>query len=186
MIHLFQDFNHSRRNRGKKPGLSKLIIREAGMDDAEMLTELRLSREKGDFKQTLEKFEAEIKNLERNERLLIVAEVAGKVIAFARANYFRLPDNASYNMCPEGWYLTGVLVDSSYRSLGIGSALTSYRLAWIAERADKAYYFSNARNRVSIRLHSKFGFKEVSRDFVYPDVEFRGGKGILFEARLTV
>lgn len=62
---------------------------------------------------------------------------------------------------------------------GIGLALTRYRLKWIAERADHAYYFANTRNHASIDLHTRLGFTELTRDFVFPGVSFTGGQGVL-------
>jgi len=46
------------------------------------------------------------------------------------------------------------------------------------------YYFVNVRNRASIALHEAFGFREVTRDFHFPNVTFQGGVGALFERRL--
>ena len=81
---------------------------------------------------------------------------------------------------------------SSASSFGIAGAatesaleLTRQRLAWISERADEAYYFSNARNRVSVDLHRQLGFVEVTRDFAFPDASFEEGEGILFRVDLT-
>ncbi len=47
------------------------------------------------------------------------------------------------------------------------------------------FYFSNARNRVSIALHRRFGFTEVARGAEFAGVSFAGGEGILFQVDLA-
>jgi len=118
-------------------------------------------------------------------RALWVATVADRVVAHARAFRFEPSVNAPADVAPAGWYLAGVIVDPSWRRRGIGDALTSARLEWIARRADRALYFANARNRVTIELHAKLGFVELTRSFSYPGVTFDGGVGVLFERRWT-
>jgi hypothetical protein len=67
----------------------------------------------------------------------------------------------------------------------VGAALTDARLEWISGRATEAWYFSNACNAASIRLHARFAFREVTREFTLPGVTFEGGEGILFRAGLA-
>jgi ribosomal protein S18 acetylase RimI-like enzyme len=81
---------------------------------------------------------------------------------------------------PEGWYLGGVVVDPLQRRRGIGARLTRERLAWIAARAGQAYYFVNERNRASIDLHARLGFRELARDIRVTGLTFTGGVGLLF------
>ena len=162
-----------------------LIIREARKQDIEQLAELNHKRYGGKLPEIIEGFEREIAGLyETDEHLLIVAEYENKLVGFARAKSFEPPPTAPPNICPEGWYLTGIIVASEYRRKGIASALTKERLNWIAKRSERAYYFANAQNKVSIDMHKQFVFTEISRNFVYPDVSFEGGEGILFKADL--
>ncbi len=86
---------------------------------------------------------------------------------------------------PSGWYLLGVIVRDRWRRHGLGRELTKKRVEWIGERADEAWYFSNARNQTSIDLHAQVGFVEVTRDFSFPDASFEGGEGILFRVDLA-
>ncbi len=79
-----------------------------------------------------------------------------------------------------------MIVDPAHRRRGIAAELTRRRLKWIAERAGEAFYFANARNQVSIDLHARFGFVELTRDFAYPGATFAGGAGILFRADLVM
>jgi len=116
---------------------------------------------------------------EHPERLLLVAEVEGELVGYGRA---RLLD--AIGGAPTGYYLTGLFVRAGSRRAGVGAALTEARLRWIAERADEAWFFANARNDASIALHRRFGFEEVTRDFDVPGVTFDGGQGILFRSPL--
>ena len=113
-------------------------------------------------------------------RLLLTAEWDGGVAGLAKCRHYARPPGAPENSGPEGWYLAGLIVDARFRRRGIGRALTGTRLAWIAERSERAYYFANARNAASIALHAAFGFRELTRDFVLPGARFEGGVGILF------
>jgi ribosomal protein S18 acetylase RimI-like enzyme len=87
-------------------------------------------------------------------------------------------------VAPTGWYLTGLVVDPSWRRRGVGVALTAHRLDWLRGRAEVVYYFANARNRATIDLHRRLGFEEVTRDFAIPGVAFAGGVGVLYWAQL--
>lgn len=44
---------------------------------------------------------------------------------------------------------------------------------------------ANAQNLVTIDLHARLGFKEITREFTFPGVEFQGGREVLFAADLT-
>jgi GNAT superfamily N-acetyltransferase len=102
------------------------------------------------------------------------------VVGYGRASLLEGLDRA-----PEGYYLAGVFVRPDARRASIGGALTEARLRWIAERANEAWSFANARNVASLALHRRFGFEEVTRDFAVPGVTFGGGEGILFRLRLA-
>jgi ribosomal protein S18 acetylase RimI-like enzyme len=118
------------------------------------------------------------------ERLLLVAESGGRVAGYGRAMRFRPAAGAPADSAPAGYYLVGLVVDADLRRRGVGSELTRLRLAWIQERVGEAWYFANAGNAVSIALHARFGFSEVTRAFSFPDVTF-DGEGILFRARFA-
>lgn len=117
------------------------------------------------------------------ERLLHVAEDAGRIVGYARASRWTPPADAPPNAAPSGWYLLGLVVTPEYRRRGIGRALTVARLNAIAARASEVWYFVNARNRSSLDLHATLGFAEVTRDFWFPGLTFDGGEGILARAR---
>jgi ribosomal protein S18 acetylase RimI-like enzyme len=123
-------------------------------------------------------------DVESPERLLVVAEWEGTIVGYGRARLFEPAPDAPADTAPRGYYLTGVFVVSDRRGGGIGTALTRGRLDWIRERAADAWYFANARNAVSIELHRRLGFEEVTRRFSFPGLTFEGGEGILFRLRL--
>jgi hypothetical protein len=49
----------------------------------------------------------------------------------------------------------------------------------VAQRASEAWYFTDVRNRVSIRLHERAGFETVTDDFWFPTVTDGGGSHLL-------
>ncbi|MET7299101.1 N-acetyltransferase [Embleya sp. NPDC005575] len=99
---------------------------------------------------------------------------ADPVVGYARAVHLDPSPTA-----PVGYYLAGIVVAPTARRAGLGLRLARARLAWIAERADFAWYFTNARNTASLRLHESLGFHEESHDFAVPGVTFTGGRGVL-------
>jgi ribosomal protein S18 acetylase RimI-like enzyme len=118
------------------------------------------------------------------ERHLVVAEAGTAIIGYGRARLFEPTSDASADTAPRGYYLAGVFVDPGHRRRGVGQALTEQRLDWIGKRAADAWFFANAQNATSIRLHQKLGFREVTRHFAFPGLTFDNGEGILFRVRL--
>ncbi len=167
-----------------------LRIRAAEDSDAQALAEIAAARSGGTADSLLPGFALEIGRLgEGSESMLWVAEATGAAgrerAGFGRVGYFRPPPDSPARTAPEGWYLGGVIVAARWRRRGIGLTLTRHRLAWIAERSDRAFYFANARNQASIDLHARLGFREVTRDFAHPNAVFEGGVGILFRVDLA-
>jgi ribosomal protein S18 acetylase RimI-like enzyme len=120
------------------------------------------------------------KDREHPQRLLLVADLSGEVVGYGRARLFHPPPDAPADTAPAGYYLAGVFVHPDWRRLGIGAALIEARLRWIAERADEAWFFANARNIASIESHRRLGFEEITRHFSFLSLTFAGGEGILF------
>jgi ribosomal protein S18 acetylase RimI-like enzyme len=125
-----------------------------------------------------------LREVQDPEHQLAVADIGEAIVAYGRAGLFEREPEAPAGTAPRGYYLTGVFVRPDQRRGGIGAALTQARLDWIAERADDAWFFANARNVASIDLHRRFGFEEVTRRFSFPGLMFEGGEGILFRLRL--
>lgn len=153
-----------------------LAVRPAERLDCASVAAIEASRDGSDIEGARDRCEAQLAD---PDPLLLVATVRGRVVGFARAGCLRRPVGATADAVPDGWYLLGVVVIDAWRRRGIGRALTRARLAWIADRADVAFYFANARNRASIDLHAELGFVELSRRFSAPGIAFEGGRGIL-------
>jgi len=124
------------------------------------------------------------RDIEDPERSLVVAVSRAEIVGYARAHLFEPEPDAPSNTAPRGYYLFGLFVRPDRRRTGLGAALTDARLRWISERADEAWFFTNARNTASIELHHRFGFEEITHHFSFPGLTFEGGEGILFRARL--
>ena len=154
------------------------VLRPARRDDVEDLLRFDITvvtRTRDDWIDAIDK-------TERGERLLLVAEVAGRVGAFAQTHHL---DEHALDRSPAGFYLTGVTVLQEFRRAGLACDLTVARLTWIAERAEEAWYFAAAENAASIRLHDEQGFVEVLRAPRIHGVNFAGGEGVLYRADLT-
>jgi len=159
-----------------------LAIRTAGPDDCPVIAALEHIR--GDV--TLDEGERRCaRQVDDPAVLLLVAEVGGRTVGFARAARFDPPEDPPRDIAPAGWYLFGVVVEDRWRRHGIGRALTMARLDWIRERATEAWYFTNARNEVSLDLHADLGFEEITRSFTVPGTTFEGGVGVLCRATLA-
>jgi ribosomal protein S18 acetylase RimI-like enzyme len=89
------------------------------------------------------------------------------VAGYGRVARFQ-PDPATPDAAPPGWYLLGLVVGPAWRRRGIGEALTTARMAWVAERADRVYYFTAHENRVSQELHQRLGFVPLPGTWVPP------------------
>ena len=100
-------------------------------------------------------------------RALFVAEAEGSVVGYGRVVYAAPPD-AEPAAAPKGWYLLGLVVDEAWRRRGIGETLTTARMGWVAQRADRVYYFTSRHNVASQALHRRLGFVEYPGDWVPP------------------
>lgn len=116
------------------------------------------------------------------DNCLVVAELAGTVVGFGWASYLR-PSEGGGHGAPDGWYLSGVVVDESVRRRGLGLRLTQQRIDCILSHSDEVYYVVAASNRASRDLHATLGFEEVTRDIALPGVVFGAGDGILCRLR---
>ena len=161
-----------------------LVIRAAAPSDSHALAAIAAEREG----EPVAKWEARFKELDAAVQsgvaMLLVAELDDEPIGYGKVGHFTPPIRSPANVAPAGWYLTGLVVKPAFRRRGVGMRLTTARLDWIAARSREAFYFANARNRVTIELHAKLGFVEHMRDFFHPHVRFESGAGILFACPL--
>jgi ribosomal protein S18 acetylase RimI-like enzyme len=166
---------------GKRPPAEPVVIREGTPADVPgclHLVEAVLGLDPAGWAESLTASATE------PDRMLHVAEDAGRIVGYARASRWIRPADAPPNAAPSGWYLLGLVVAPTHRRQGLGEALTTVRLRAIAARTTEVYYFANARNEASLDLHTGLGFTEVSRDFWFPGLTFDGGEGVLARAIL--
>ena len=109
-----------------------------------------------------------------------VAVHTGRVVGYATVAWMTPSRELGGFNAPDGWYLTGLVVDPNWRRRGVGLGLTETRLEWLASRTHDVWYFANTVNRASLDLHTRLGFHEVTSDFGIPGVQFSGGTGVLF------
>jgi ribosomal protein S18 acetylase RimI-like enzyme len=119
-------------------------------------------------------------------RMVLVAEVAGRVVAYGRAAHQEHGGAIAARTAPTGWYLTGVVVEPTSRRLGIARALTAERLRLLEQRgAGEVFYFANSRNAPTVDLHAALGFTLVAEGVAVPGVVFHGGVGMLYARRIA-
>jgi ribosomal protein S18 acetylase RimI-like enzyme len=157
-------------------------VRPAAVADLPALARLAVAERAGPPADWQVRFAADLAD---PDACLLLAQSGGQVAGYGRARRFAPPPDAPANVAPAGYYLTGLLVSPACRRLGIGEQLTRARMAWVATRATEVWFFANAANAASLRLHQRLGFREVTRDFTYPGVTFTGGVGVLCRALLT-
>jgi aminoglycoside 6'-N-acetyltransferase I len=183
---LFEELDDDPDRSGDARPLGPLTVRYAISEDAEAMGRLSADREGGDAAAHVAGCRRAIERCRMGRTsLVLVAESEHGIIGFGKVKHLSEERPDGGGVTPEGWYLTGVVVDPRFRRRGVGARLTEVRLQWISERSRFAYYFSNARNPVSIALHERFGFIEVARGSAFGGVSFVGGEGILFRADLT-
>lgn len=108
------------------------------------------------------------RDVDMTDRLLAVAVRDQLIVGYGRAGQFDPPEDAPDNVAPAGYYLMGLVVDRAHRRQGLGAALTTFRLDWLAGRTTQVWYFADVGNPVSIALHESVGFGSVTKDFWFP------------------
>ena len=182
---LFEQFDNAPRDSDASSPALDVIIRPARVSDADAIGRISGDREGKDPEEAIAAVERALRDGSiGRSRVVLLAEVDGSVAGFGKVQYREGETTMPEGGLPEGWYLTGVVVDPRFRRRGIGTRLTAARMRWIAERGSAAYYFANARNRVSIALHEGFGFVEIARGPAFGSESFVGGEGVLFKAEL--
>jgi GNAT superfamily N-acetyltransferase len=150
---LFEEFDDSASARGKRVLPEALRVRPAEVSDSDAVGRISAERENEIASEHAAGFRRELEiGSTEGTFMIFVAELDGQVIGFGRTRYLDEEHGAVVGESPAGWYLNGVVVDPQFRRRGVGSRLTAERLTWISERSRFAYYFANARNRVSIAL----------------------------------
>ena len=166
-----------------RPDPTRVAIRSLELPDLNAAATIIALCGDGDVEHQLALLERRLTRRTDDDALL-VAELEGIVVGVGRVAYFEPADGAPENAAPSGYYLLGVNVDPAHRRLGIGHALTEARLKWIRTRAPVAWFFTDATNEASIRLHEAFGFRQNSSDFWFPTATFGAAGGRLFSLAL--
>lgn len=158
--------------------LDDVVVRVATGEDLAQCGELVARREGSDAGAAT----ARLRHIHaRDDQVVLVATLHGQVVGYATAG--RLTPVADGGRdAPDGWYLNGVVVAPEYRRRGIGRALTQARCDWVWQRAEAIHYVVSHANRASLDLHESLGFRELTRDFALPGVNFSSGDGVLFRA----
>ncbi|WP_282948292.1 GNAT family N-acetyltransferase [Cellulomonas endometrii] len=107
-------------------------------------------------------------------RLVLVAEREEEVAGWAM-----LAAWAGFDDAPDGRYVSALTVDPGSRRRGIGSTLLAELRA---STGDDVHSVVNARNRPSLALHARHGFRELRRGRTFAGVDFDGGTGVLLRA----
>ncbi len=162
------------------PELTIRPLEAADMHDAAAIIALCNDGDAAHQRQLLERLLAR----HQSDAALLVAELGEKIAGVGRVSYFEPPHDAPENAAPGGYYLLGVNVDPRYRRRGIGKALTEARLDFIARHAPVAWFFTDAENEASIRLHQALGFRRNTSDFWFPTAKFSSSGGLLFSLAL--
>jgi phosphinothricin acetyltransferase len=157
--------------------LPGLVLAEASRARLEELAELQVTVRGGSAAEWAGRIG---RVLDDEQGVIVAAEAAGTVVAYASAQY--LPACAS-DQAPAGYYLTGVSVAPAWRRRGTGTALTRWRMTWIWGRAAEVWCFISLRNLASVDLHERLGFCWERTGPGFQGVRFDGGQGVLLRAR---
>ena len=181
----FEEYQPLIARRAASFAAADLVVRPAIAADIPEVAELQAARDGGSAREHATHLAAWLAtHVDGGAGQLLVATVRDHLVGFGKVRHFVAANDAPPNVAPDGWYLSGLVVAPPFRRQGLGHRLTQERLDWIASRSRVAHYVANARNRASIDLHHRLGFTELTRDFVYPGIQFDGGVGILFRATL--
>lgn len=156
------------------------------LQDVQVMATLSSDRQGTPLEKSLRARKKELSDPEYGtKRLLFVAEEDETVIGFGRVCYVPEFEEVDPPLRPPvGWYLLGVVVAPEHRRRGVASALTRTRLAWLAERASEAFYFTRNTNATSIALHEAFGFEELTTEFLFPRTGLEPANGTMFRLAL--
>lgn len=174
-----------------RTALDASSIRLACWNDAETIYAISAERgdesdDEPDLENVISRIRGELEGIVRDAPWRVfVAEVEGEVIAYGRVRNLTHAEAGLPPECPEGWYLTGVIVRPPFRRRGLGALLTRARIDWVRERATGIHYVANRQNLTSIALHACFGFEPTDAEFAYPRAALERGEGRLYRLTLS-
>lgn len=162
-------------------------VKPANRDHVSAIAKLISERDDLNLDKTIKSIHGEFDRIVNDDvkKFFCVAETENGVVGFGRCQFLPTKSITGASGMPEGWYLMGTIVDPNYRRQGIGRELCALRIKWLQQFTNVVYYYASALNRASIKLHEEFGFREISRNFRFPGLDFTGGVGILFRAKIS-
>src|SRR5438105_4793523 len=99
-----------------------LILQEAALNDADGIAALLLEREGGTYSDAMERVQRHFR-LPADQHQTVVAKTAGLLIGYGRIGHVKPAIDAPDDR-PAGWYLSGVIVATSFRRRGVARELT--------------------------------------------------------------
>ncbi len=160
-----QPESYARWSPGARRKRAEFIIRPGAEGDVEACVRLVVALGAGEeaaWRQTLTRT---VRDSQR--RVLFVAEARGQVVGYGRVVCIKA-DTKAEGAAPAGRYLLGLVVDQAWRRRGIGETLTRARMAWVAERPQRMYYFTGRGNLASQALHERLGFTAMPGTWIPP------------------
>lgn len=156
------------------------VVQELELTHLERCVALAVERDGGQpsrWRTSLER------SLHSEDRQTFIAVIDNQLAGYGTVGWLAPAESDPDSAAPQGWYLLGLIVDPRYRRQGVGHHLTGTRMAWIQNRAPRAWYFVSSANRASIDLHAQFGFQLAVDGFALPGVNFTQS-GRLYVAQL--
>ncbi len=160
----------------RQPAPPELVVREATPEDVDDCVDIIMMVNGSEEVGWRAMFQ---RTLASSDQALFVADIDGEIAGYARIVNHAAVQDAPADAAPAGYYLMGLAVAEEWRRHGLAEALTTARLRWAWSRTREVFYFASADNPASLDLHRRLGFRELTREFSFPGVEFAGGIGVL-------
>ncbi len=176
-----EPFDPSVKSKNTPPGL---IFRCANRADCNAISDLMIERNPSiNPSQLIANTNREIDRLESdNNYKLYVAELNKEVVGFCRFYHSSgLPAHIKMYPSPEEWYGMGIMVSSKFRRQKIAEFLSLGRVNILKKMGVKEFYsIVDSNNLTSMKMHKKFGYKEISKADGFLHLKFEEGYGRLF------
>jgi RimJ/RimL family protein N-acetyltransferase len=158
------------------------VVRRATVSDVPQMVALAADRVAGEVDRLVEDLTTRITATDTCAGFVV--DEGAEVVGWGVVRHVE-PSVVDDEHAPPGWYLMGVIIRDDRQRRGHGAALTRARLDWLGTRTDRAYYFTEADNEASRRLHASFGFQWVRDGLTARTLTFDGGAMTLYELDVT-
>ncbi len=181
-----EPFDSSRKSIEPPEGLEFKI---AALEHVRELVEIMRERNPEISYETMDKKIRREINLNENDPFywLYVSILDGKVVALCRFFHSTgIPSEKKKYPSPEGWYGMGTLVAKGYRRQGIARFIFGERIKILKGlKADRLFSIVDRNNLASMRMHQKFGFREIALGKGFLHLSFEETEGVLFEVKVS-